>query len=89
MATSQPASIEVLCPSEGRQLAANKLSDRGILRGKRATLECGAPHGMHGGYPADNTGGSQDPQDSPRDPAAPVSVGDQAVCRPLRRYSRE
>ena len=67
-----------------------EVSGGGISKGNRETLECGAPHGIHGGDPADNTGGTEGPRYLPQDHAAPGFVGDWAVFRPLSRYcSRE
>ena len=64
--TSQPARIKVPLPSGGFLPAVREVFGREILQGKRATLECGVPHVIHGVDPADNTGGMQGPKYLPQ-----------------------
>ena len=84
--TSQPARIELLFPSGGHHLAVCELTGGGIPQGKRATLECGPTQVIPESDTADDTGDKEVLQDSPQNHVAPGSVGDQAVCRHLRRY---
>ena len=77
-------------PLRGQQPAVREVSSGGIMRGKRAMLERGAPHGIHGGDPKEDTWGTQGPRYLPQDHAVPGYVVDWSVCRPLFRYrSRE
>ena len=83
---SQPVGIDVPHPSGGCRTAVCEVSGRRILRGKRETLERGAPHGIDGGDPADKIRGMQGPRDSTQDHAAPGYVGHWVVFRPMFRY---
>ena len=77
-------------PLRGCWKAVCEVSGGVLIWGKRATLELGAPHSIHWGDTGDNTIGMQGPRDLLQNHAAGGSVGDRAVCCPLRRYrSRE
>ena len=69
------------CPSGGCRPDIREESDGVIIWGKRATLECSAPHGIHGGDPADNNGGTQSPKYSPQDHVTPLSMVYHSVYR--------
>ena len=64
-------------------LFTGQLPNEPIPQGKRATLERIALHIIHVVHLEDDTGGKQGPRDPPEDHAAPGSVGNWSVCRPL------